>query len=107
MRFKFVGLNDQCLTPFLNCREYADLVSGQTILQDLVERQGIPVFNSIPIALNCTAKVNTSKIMSSIVLKLLLSVQILRENLSVQDLSLKDYAQPVKMAHVQLGDKLM
>jgi hypothetical protein len=33
--------------------------------------------------------------------------QVLRDNLSVQDLSLKDFAQPVKMAHVQLGDKLM
>jgi hypothetical protein len=46
------------------------LVSGQTILQDLVERQGIPVFNSIPIALNCTAKVNTSRIQLFMILKL-------------------------------------
>ncbi|XP_066993495.1 uncharacterized protein raw isoform X3 [Anabrus simplex] len=68
--------------------EYEDLTTGQMVLQDLVERQGIPVFESIPIALNCTAKV-------------------LRENISVQDLGLKDYAQPVKMAHVQLGDKLI
>lgn len=28
------------------------------MLQDLVERQGIPVFESVPIALNCTAKVS-------------------------------------------------
>lgn len=68
--------------------EFEDLMMGQMMLQDLVERQGIPVFESIPIALNCTAKV-------------------LRENLSVQDLGLQDYAQPVKMAHVQLGDKLI
>jgi hypothetical protein len=34
-------------------------------------------------------------------------LQVLRENISVQDLGLKDFAQPVKMAHVQLGDKLM
>lgn len=44
-------------------------------------------------------------------LRLILTVtsseQVLRENLSVQDLGLQDYAQPVKMAHVQLGDKLM
>ncbi|KAK7867197.1 hypothetical protein R5R35_008388 [Gryllus longicercus] len=68
--------------------EFEDLTTGQMVLQDLVERQGIPVFESIPIALNCTAKV-------------------LRENISVQELGLKDYAQPVKMAHVQLGDKLI
>ncbi|XP_069697766.1 uncharacterized protein raw isoform X4 [Periplaneta americana] len=68
--------------------EYEDLMMGQMMLQDLVERQGIPVFESVPVALNCTAKV-------------------LRENISVQDLGLKDFAQPVKMAHVQLGDKLI
>ncbi|XP_033609101.1 uncharacterized protein LOC111868871 isoform X4 [Cryptotermes secundus] len=68
--------------------EYEDLTTGQMVLQDLVEREGIPVFESVPIALNCTAKV-------------------LRENISVQDLGLKDFAQPVKMAHVQLGDKLI
>lgn len=28
------------------------------MLQDLVERQGIPVFENVPIALNCTAKVS-------------------------------------------------
>lgn len=68
--------------------EFEDLTTGQMMLQDLVERQGIPVFESIPIALNCTAKV-------------------LRDNISVQDLGLNDFAQPVKMAHVQLGDKLI
>jgi hypothetical protein len=39
-------------------REYEDLTTGQMMLQDLVERQGIPVFESVPIALNCTAKVS-------------------------------------------------
>lgn len=34
-----------------------ELSSGQLMLQDLVERQGIPVFNNIPVAINCTAKV--------------------------------------------------
>ncbi|XP_063245171.1 uncharacterized protein LOC134546333 isoform X3 [Bacillus rossius redtenbacheri] len=68
--------------------EYEDLSLGQMMLQDLVERQGIPVFESIPAALNCTAKV-------------------LRENISIHDLSLKDFVQPVKMAYVPLGDKLI
>ncbi|XP_059484258.1 uncharacterized protein LOC132201798 isoform X4 [Neocloeon triangulifer] len=84
----YKGPGQEICGEFLSQQEYADLSAGQTILQDLVERQGIPVFDSIPVALNCTAK-------------------ILRENLSVQDLSLKDFAQPVKMAHVQLGDKLI
>jgi hypothetical protein len=39
-------------------REFDDLSAGQMVLQDLVERQGIPVFDNIPVALNCTAKVN-------------------------------------------------
>ncbi|XP_046398279.1 uncharacterized protein LOC124165067 isoform X3 [Ischnura elegans] len=69
-------------------REFEDLSSGQAVMQDLVERQGIPVFDSIPVALDCAAKV-------------------LRENIGVQDLGLKDNAQPVKMGHVQLGDKLL
>lgn len=34
-----------------------ELSNGQLMLQDLVERQGIPVFNNIPVAINCTAKV--------------------------------------------------
>lgn len=69
-------------------REFEDLSSGQAVMQDLVERQGIPVFDNIPVALDCAAKV-------------------LRENIGVQDLGLKDNAQPVKMGHVQLADKLL
>jgi hypothetical protein len=42
-------------------REYEDLTTGQMMLQDLVERQGIPVFESVPIALNCTAKVSNKE----------------------------------------------
>ena len=38
-------------------REYEELTRGQLLLQDLVERHGIPVFNDIQTALECTAKV--------------------------------------------------
>ncbi len=38
-------------------REYEDLATGQLVLQDMVERLGIPVFNNIRSALDCTAKV--------------------------------------------------
>ena len=37
--------------------EYEDLTTGQSILQDMVERLGIPVFNNVRSALDCTAKV--------------------------------------------------
>lgn len=69
-------------------REYQDLCHGQAMLQDLVERQGIPVFDDISMALRCTARM-------------------LRERLKPQDLGLADHAQPVRMAHIQLGDKLI
>ena len=36
--------------------EYEDLTTGQSILQDMVERLGIPVFNNVRSALDCTAK---------------------------------------------------
>ena len=57
-------------------------------VQDLIERQGIPVFNNIKVALACTTKV-------------------LKENLSIEELGLKDQAQPVRLAHIQIGDKLI
>ena len=53
------------------------------MVQDLIERQGIPVFNNINVALNCTTKV-------------------LKENLSIEELGLKDQAQPVRLAHIQV-----
>ncbi|KAG7170123.1 putative Nucleoside 2-deoxyribosyltransferase like-containing protein [Homarus americanus] len=68
--------------------EYQDLTNGLHTVQDLVERQGIPVFGEINHALNCTAK-------------------ILRENLRPQDLGLEDHVQPIKYPYLQLGDKLI
>merc|ERR1711994_6685 len=68
--------------------EYEDLQNAMETVQDLIERQGIPVFNNIKVALDCTAKV-------------------LKENLSIEELSLKDQAQPVRLAHIQIGDKLI
>lgn len=47
-------------------REYEDLTTGQMVLQDLVEREGIPVFESVPVALNCTAKVSQQGIMAEL-----------------------------------------
>ncbi|TRY61726.1 hypothetical protein TCAL_11143 [Tigriopus californicus] len=68
--------------------EYLDLNAGLTTVHDLVERQGIPVFKDINIALSCISKV-------------------LKENRTIEDLGLKDQVQPVKLAHIQIGDKLV
>ena len=68
--------------------EYDELQGAMGMVHDLIERQGIPVFNNINVALNCTSKV-------------------LKENLSIEELGLKDQAQPVRLAHIQIGDKLI
>lgn len=68
--------------------EYQDLNGALTTVHDLVERQGLPVFNDIQVALSCTSKV-------------------LRENVPIEDLGLRDQAQPVRLAHIQIGDKLV
>lgn len=57
-------------------------------MQDLIERQGIPVFTSLEVALTATCKV-------------------LKENLCIEELGLKDNVQPVRLAHIQIGDKLI
>jgi len=72
----------------LSKTEYDDLQGAMETVQDLIERQGIPVFNKINVALHCTTKV-------------------LQENLSIEELGLKDQAQPVRLAHIQIGDKLI
>lgn len=68
--------------------EYEDLQNGVETVQDLIERQGTPVFASLEVALACTSKV-------------------LKENLAIEELGLADQAQPVRLAHVQIGDKLI
>merc|ERR1712107_671714 len=79
-----MGINGEQLTK----AEYEDLQTAMETVQDLIERQGIPVFNNIKVALACTTKV-------------------LKENLSIEELGLKDQAQPVRLAHIQIGDKLI
>ena len=37
--------------------EWQDLQGGMTVVNDLVERQGIPVFDLIDVALECATKV--------------------------------------------------
>jgi hypothetical protein len=49
-----------------------------------VERQGAPVFSSINAAMSCVSKV-------------------IKENVLIEELCLKDNAQPVKLAHIQVN----
>uniref|UniRef100_A0A1B6K8I3 EF-hand domain-containing protein n=1 Tax=Graphocephala atropunctata TaxID=36148 RepID=A0A1B6K8I3_9HEMI len=67
--------------------EYDELSGSLLVLKSLVERQGIPVFNNIPVAVKCTAK-------------------ILRDNINMQDLVSADLKQPVNNGHMQVAEKL-
>lgn len=68
--------------------EREDLEGAMTTVHDLVERQGLPVFCDLGVALDCTTKV-------------------LKEGVSIESLGLGDRAQPVKLAHLQIGDRLV
>jgi len=68
--------------------EWQDLQGGMTVVNDLVERQGIPVFDLMDVALECATKV-------------------IKQGLALEDLGLKDGARPVQHADLQIGDKLV
>ncbi|XP_020711505.2 uncharacterized protein LOC105692120 isoform X3 [Athalia rosae] len=62
----------------VSMQEYYDLMNGLLVLQNLVERQGIPIFENISTALNCTSK-------------------ILRDAINVQDLNVEDGIRPLRL----------
>ncbi|XP_078040749.1 uncharacterized protein LOC144471994 [Augochlora pura] len=68
----------------VSIQEYYDLMNGLLVLQYLMERQRIPIFESVSVALNCTSKV-------------------LREEIKVQDLHSEDGVRPVKISLSQNG----
>ncbi|XP_066295635.1 uncharacterized protein [Branchiostoma lanceolatum] len=72
----------------LNDSEVQDLERAHAVLFDLVERQGIPVFDDLPTAVHCAAKV-------------------LRMGISVQDLSKADGARGVQNAHISVGESII
>lgn len=84
----YPGPGHQIAGEKVSAAEHEDLQTAVETVQDLIERQGIPVFQNIGVALACTTKV-------------------LKENLSIEELGLKDNAQPVRLAHIQIGDKLI
>jgi len=68
--------------------ELRDLTSGLVTVHDLVERQDVPVFQDIRIALEC-------------------AVKLIQLNLTPHQLTIEDGARPVRHAHLQLGDKIL
>ncbi|CAK9826920.1 hypothetical protein ANTRET_LOCUS4685 [Anthophora retusa] len=68
----------------VSVQEYYDLMNGLQVLQYLMERQRIPIFKSVSVALNCTSKV-------------------LREEIHVQDLHSEDGIRPIKSSFCQNG----
>ena len=78
------SINGESLSP----TERWDLQGGMTVVNDLVERNGIPVFDNIQVALECATKV-------------------VKEDIKLEDLSLQDGARPVLHADLQIGDKLV
>ncbi|KAI2803884.1 hypothetical protein BLOT_008022 [Blomia tropicalis] len=73
----------------LSVEEYENLIKGRAFLRDVVERQGIPIFSQIPVALKS-------------------AIRVLREGIWPQDLTPpEDDIIPVKMGHISLGDKII
>lgn len=68
--------------------EFEELNDAQITVQDLLERQSIPVFDDLDIALQCTAKV-------------------IQKKYKVQELSLDDGAEPIKHPWLQVGKRLI
>ncbi|XP_012173281.1 uncharacterized protein LOC126925596 isoform X3 [Bombus affinis] len=72
----------------VSLQEYCDLMNGLLVLQYLMERQRIPIFESVSVALNCTSKM-------------------LREEINVEDLHADDGIRPIKISFGQNGMDLV
>ncbi|XP_077260531.1 uncharacterized protein LOC143896502 isoform X2 [Temnothorax americanus] len=69
----------------VSTQEYYDLMNGLLVLQYLMERQRIPIFESVSVALHCTSKM-------------------LREKINVQDcMSTEDGIRPIRISLTQNG----
>jgi hypothetical protein len=85
---KYPETNHQINSEPLSKTEWLDLQGGLTVVNDLVERQGMPVFDTIDVALECATKV-------------------IKQGLAIEDLGLKDGARPVQHADLQIGDRIV
>ncbi|XP_060829874.1 uncharacterized protein LOC132914628 isoform X8 [Bombus pascuorum] len=72
----------------VSLQEYCDLMNGLLVLQYLMEKQRIPIFESVSVALNCTSKM-------------------LREEINVEDLHADDGIRPIKISFGQNGMDLV
>lgn len=77
-------LGQTILGESVSTQEYYDLMQGLLVLQYLMERQRIPIFESVSVALNCTSKV-------------------LREQINVQELHSDDGIRPIRISFGQNG----
>ncbi|XP_011686305.1 PREDICTED: uncharacterized protein LOC105449025 isoform X2 [Wasmannia auropunctata] len=69
----------------VSMQEYYDLMNGLLVLQYLMERQRIPIFESVSVALHCTSKM-------------------LREKINVQDcMNTEDGIRPIRISLTQNG----
>lgn len=85
---KYPEHNHKINNELLSVNEWQDLQGGLTVVNDLVERQGIPVFDSMDVALECATKV-------------------IKQGLQPEQLGLRDGARPVQHADMQIGDRLV
>ncbi len=85
---KYPERNHKISNEAVGRSEWLDLHAGLTVVNDLVERQGIPVFDSIEVALECATKV-------------------IKQDLDLEELSIGDGARPVQHADFQIGDRLV
>ncbi|KAK2585414.1 hypothetical protein KPH14_010083 [Odynerus spinipes] len=76
------------LGEHVSSQEYYDLMNGLLVLQYFMERQRIPIFENVSVALNCTSKV-------------------LREQINVQDLHADDGVRPVRISLNQNGTDII
>ncbi|KAI4496155.1 hypothetical protein M0802_008022 [Mischocyttarus mexicanus] len=72
----------------VSSQEYYDLMNGLLVLQYFMERNRIPIFESVSVALNCTSRV-------------------LREQINVQDLHADDGVRPMRISLSQNGSDII
>ena len=85
---KYPENNHKINNELLSQVEWHDLQAGMTVVNDVVERSGIPVFENIDTALECAAKA-------------------IKQNLPLDQLTLMDGAKPVRHADLLVGERIV
>lgn len=76
------------LDEAVSSQEYYDLMNGLLVLQFFMDRQRIPIFENVTVALNCTSK-------------------IIRKAIKVQDLQSEDGIRPIRISLNQHGSDIV